>query len=827
MSVVRAHVREQLAAKVLRHGVVIWDDPEGSYLDSAADLAPNDATFFGYDGSWYELRRRVEELLGQPAPPRLVIHVPIEPPIDDPMAELRAATGLERSFRIILSTALTQALTGELPGKRIEEVIESARTLAEAEAILDEGGSGPIILMKALGTSEPIELTLRLATGEAEDPLMDSNVRSEAIRFLAHHIGGEYRANSNLSSAVTQRLLASEVSKAGIERDRVAVSSFTTTELGRCSEVITRWKADRTRLSALRDRMSEAAESLGIESLEWSSGLIPFDSAPVFDTLALREYVRLSNESHHQAAADLAEVRLQGFWARWDHESTALRLWSVAAAAARLQAGVLSAPLPSTDPAGILRLYESETWRIDNAHRQLDHGLTRLDSLGVLEEVARTARGAYESWLDGYLRAFTSSVEQHGLQSDGLSSQALVHRELVNPQVSKGHRVAYFFVDALRYELGRELVVTLQRAFGEDSVRVSGVIGASPSITPVGMANLLPRADEALALSLDSTNSLVVTIDGTPVMTPADRLTVLQAAHGKVGDIVLDDLMTLGEADIEERMAGAKVAMVRSQEIDEGGESGKLAVAHSYFPIVLDHLRRAVAKLSHAGFDRFVMSSDHGFLILSRDLSQSRIIPKPGGRGEMHRRVFIGSGGAAGAELLRVPLSEVGIPGQLDLLVPRGLGLISAGGSRGFFHGGLSPQELMVPVITVSMDASQATRAVSVEAVISSKITSEIFTAKLILKSGLFAVEPLDVGVTAVRVSDGEEIGRIVAAGGADNEEGLIRLSPDVEALLSFQVTRSLNKGDKVELRVMDVRTDRRLSTSKPAQVAITLVVDS
>ena len=826
MSVVRSYVREQLAAKVLRHGVVIWDDPEQSYVDSASDLAPTDATFVGYDSSWYELRRRVEDLLSQSAPPRLVIHVPVEAPVEDPLAELRAATGLERSFRIILSTALKQALAGELPGKRLEEVIESARTLAEAEAILEKGGSGPIILTKALGTSEPTELTLRLATGEVEDSLQDSNVRAEATRFLAQHIGGDYGATVNLSSAVTRRLLASEILGAGIERDGASIGSFTSTELVRCSEVIARWKADRTRLSALRDRMSEEAESLGIDTLVWAPVLIRLDSAPVFDTLALHEYVRLSNEADHEEAAELAEVRLQGFWARWDHESTALRLWSVAAAAARLQAGILSAPSPSTDPAGILRQYESETWLIDNAHRQLDHGLTRLDALGDLEEVARAARGSYESWLDGYLRAFTSSVEQHGLQSDGLSRQALVHRQQVDPEVSKGHRVAYFFVDALRYELGRELAVTLQRAFGEDAVRVSGAIGAAPSITPVGMANLLPRADEALALSLDSTNSLVVTIDGTPVMTPADRLAVLQAAHGKVGDIVLDDLMTLGEADIEERLEGAKVVMVRSQEIDEGGESGKLAVAHTYFPIVLDHLRRAVAKLSHAGFDRFVMSSDHGFLILSRDLSQSRIIPKPGGKGEMHRRVFIGSGGTAGTELLRVPLSEVGIPGELDLLVPRGLGLISAGGSRGFFHGGLSPQELLVPVITVQMDASQATKAVSVEAAISGKITSEIFTAKLVLKSGLFAVDPLDVGVNAVRVSDGEEIARIVAAGGADNEEGLIRLSPDVEALLSFQVTRSLTKGDKVELRVMDVRTDRRLATSKPAQVATTLVVE-
>jgi hypothetical protein len=378
----------------------------------------------------------------------------------------------------------------------------------------------------------------------------------------------------------------------------------------------------------------------------------------------------------------------------------------------------------------------------------------------------------------------------------------------------------------LRYELGRELATSLQRTFGEDAIRVEGAVGASPSITSVGMANLCPRAHEALRLELDDRGRVFVSIDGASVMTPPERLALLRAAHGSVVDIVLDDLMTQGEAALKEHIGNAKLVVIRSQEIDDAGEGGKLAVAHSFFPVIIEHLRRAVAKLSLVGVTHFVISSDHGFLILSRDLGQHLIIPKPGGRGEVHRRVFIGAGGAAGEELIRIPLSAAGIPGDIDLLAPRGLGLISAGGARGFFHGGISPQELLVPVITAEIESQPGAEALNVEVTISGKITSGIFTAKLLLKSGLFATEPIDVSVTAIRVSDGIEVAKLVAAGGADVAEGIVRLSPEEEALVSFQVIAELAKGDKVELRVMDVRTDRRLARSKPAQVASNVPVE-
>ncbi|MFV1989900.1 MAG: hypothetical protein ACC652_04080, partial [Acidimicrobiales bacterium] len=76
MSALRSHVADQLNRKVAAHGLVVWDDPEQAYQDSAATLMPEDTEFVAFDGSWYAVRRHVEGLLGQATPPRLVVYIP-------------------------------------------------------------------------------------------------------------------------------------------------------------------------------------------------------------------------------------------------------------------------------------------------------------------------------------------------------------------------------------------------------------------------------------------------------------------------------------------------------------------------------------------------------------------------------------------------------------------------------------------------------------------------------------------------------------------------------------------------------------------------------
>jgi hypothetical protein len=70
---------------------------------------------------------------------------------------------------------------------------------------------------------------------------------------------------------------------------------------------------------------------------------------------------------------------------------------------------------------------------------------------------------------------------------------------------------------------------------------------------------------------------------------------------------------------------------------------------------------------------------------------------------DLHRRVWVGQGGTTGPSYLRAPLR---IDSDLDLATPWTFACFkSKGGARAYFHGGLSPQELIIPVLTMTPNA--------------------------------------------------------------------------------------------------------------------------
>ena len=379
---------------------------------------------------------------------------------------------------------------------------------------------------------------------------------------------------------------------------------------------------------------------------------------------------------------------------------------------------------------------------------------------------------------------------------------------------------------ALRYELGHDLLDALHRQFDGGDIELRPAVGLLPSITSVGMANLCPGAERGLELSLDTSDRLVVQLEGQEMKSPPHRVNRLQAAHGQVADLRLDDIVRFSENELAEKVASANLVLIRSQEIDEQGETGKLNIGLNGFDATVRDLSRAVARLTHHNITQFVISADHGFIALTRQVGDHMIIPKPGGRGEVHRRAFIGRGGATNDALLRLPLDRIGLPGDLDVVVPRGLALIAAGGARGFFHGGLSPQEIVVPVVTIHVTPVTGGTVLTVDAQIAPKITGHIFTGKVVLPHNLLS-EPLTVRPVPVRTTDGQEIGTLATAGGSEQGEGLVRLTPGQDVTLGFRVTTNLAKNQKVALHIYDARTDRQLGVSKkPATVARKLEVE-
>lgn len=824
MSRLREHLADQLAKKAQAYGLVIWEDDTDEYRDVAEAVVPEGVRFEAFEGSWYELRRRTEDVMAGDHPPPMVLYGPGPPP-DDPLAEARAAG---TSFKRKLATLVRQAMAGQLAESRIGEIARIARTFPEAEAAIVSQGDADVRLISLFRTSDTVRILATLLTGDVDAEVDAAAAWPAVVELCIDGVGAFLEgAGEGVRDALFRHLLLCELTTAisGGLPDGIALAPLrpSPSQQRRAIEVLERLRSGRGGAAVYRALADRADDALGLgEALPWHPGLADVVGTEAVERTAFGHTVRSLGVGEFSIAERVAERRLDiSLWAA-DAATGWGPLWRAAQAVAQLRIEIDRASPPAS-AAGLLSWYAEKGWRVDRAHRRLELARTELAVFGELEEVLTAARNAYEQWLDGLLTQFTASLSDGALDSGQLMRQGEIHDRFVS--VGAPPRTAYVWVDALRFELGVELVDAL-RPVATEKPAIYAAIAAAPTITPVGMANLLPDAASTLRVGLDG-DRIAVSVSGVEVKDVPGRRDLLRARHGAVADLDLNDAAQKGERALTSAIGDAALVLLRSQEVDASGESGLLSVAWSHFETVINLLASVVARFAQAGIERVVISADHGFIALGQDLGPQRIVDPPAGAiGTVKRRVFVGRGGIPNPATVRVPLSACGVTSDLDIVVPRGLAVFRAGGGRQFFHGGLSPQELVVPVIVVELAKAPEPQKLEVQAqVAGGRITTGVFAATLTFSGNLFT-DQITVRVVAAE-SAGRLIARIVSGDGYDASSGAITVSTDRPSVLTFQVTANLAASTNIDLQVLDARTGRKLAASTVPVSAPVVVEDS
>lgn len=828
----RDRLAAELARKVSQKGLVVWQDSEREYTEAAASLCPSGVRFVAYEGSWYALRRAVEPLLAGDAPPKMLIYAPARAPEEDPLEELRAAGGV---YTRRLSTLAKDALTGQLSDQRLAEIGSKARTLLEAEAAIAGDPGGDVRLISLLGASDARTMALRILTGERSAELDQADAWPAAAGLLRTQVGGALTGSGDdLRRDALRQMVLTEVADAtgGLPKELApAWGPVKAEQRRRTSDLLMAWRAD----PVFRDVYGALARQVDVEmslarALQWTDRLSGCVATPAIEDLALAEAVRRLENGQSAAAGALASQRLRiSPWLQpqglnGDAWATTARQWRAVQATAELLTAVRENPMPTGFlPGPLLSWYVDAGSKVDRAHRRYEVARNDLRTLGALEPALTAARLAYEQWLDATLLAFTSAVETSGFDTGPFVRQGDIYTKWVRDAAGP---VAYVWVDALRLELGSDLCRGL-KADGQ-TAELHAAIAASPTITLVGMANLTPGAGTRLSVTLDG-GDLAIRVGRAKVANVADRVARLRAAHGgKILDRTLDAVAGQGEKELKRALGNADLLLVRSQELDSAGESGMLNAAWSQFSAVLEMLRNLVARLGQAGIRRIVITADHGFVTLSRGLGPDRAIDPPkGGTGDLHRRGWVGKGASTTPSTLRVPLASTGVPSDLDLIVPRGLAVFRAGGSKQFFHGGLSPQELLIPVIVVEAEPAWAPKELRVDVTIAGeRITTGAFAASIGFTGDLFTTE-ITVRVTAQGPTGSGGVARVVSGDGFDPATGTVTLrAGGTPPVLTFQVTANLARGTALDIGVFDARTGVRLGGTETTAAATIVVED-
>jgi hypothetical protein len=259
----------------------------------------------------------------------------------------------------------------------------------------------------------------------------------------------------------------------------------------------------------------------------------------------------------------------------------------------------------------------------------------------------------------------------------------------------------------MRFEMGVELAERLPKT---SEVSVRAAVGALPSITPIGMA-ALSRARRQLQRRRAGRQARRShrRRASCPISSPG-RSSQRRACRSS-STFALDELLSLQPSKLAKKLEGAQVVVVRSQEIDHAGETGFTFQARQVMDTVIDNLARAIRKLAAAGVEHAVVSADHGHLFFASDRDESMRTDAPGGDTvELHRRCWIGRGGATPPGCVRVAASRSATRRTSSSCSRPARGVFKAGGDLAFHHGGPSLQELVIPVLTVRTKVRESAR---------------------------------------------------------------------------------------------------------------------
>lgn len=858
-------LQQLLLRQISERGIVVWYDSEKAYSQAVSQLALPDVTVLRHEDGFFRLRERLESLIewvdedGRPrpdgeVPPRLLIYLPMARAESEfALIEVETAGTVvepgapvtERNTR--LAALVERVFASVSPGKAghvARQVEEGLLTFEEVEQMADEAGSTATGALRVIfGHGSPVDVLLAFAaTTERDAKIIEKNALTELAALARDEIGLvaiDADTPEKLRRALCRHLLVGELVLALPAALRTgALEGIALPEKPVQRETINHLcKTWRNRLD-LQEAYSAKADELetaaGVAQLELPPASVrDVETFAAIERLLIRDAAGRLTAGDGEASGALAVQRRGSFWSRRSPEL--LLQWSLVEVAAGLlkRSATIREELKKRRWTlnELISAYaqHTEPWmRLDREARHLESRYARFDfDTGTTgadwEKVMAKCRAEYLTTLDRMAEPWTRALEAATFSTNAYGDQTETFRDQVAPLLQKGARTAYFLVDALRLEMAAELLEGL----GEDfDPRLEPALGQLPSITPVGMAALLPAAEHGMALEKHA-GKLHVRVGDKRVTDRVARMALMQDATGP-GTIILKlgEIVRLAPKKKKE-LAAAKFIVVTSQEIDRHGEEGSEEdEARLYMDDVLEKLRRGIRNLAQIGVQEFVIAADHGF-IFAEGFEAGLKMDSPGGENaELHARVWIGEGGTSADGYFRVPASSLALGGAMEMAFPRGLGTFKVkGGAGAYFHGGASLQEQLIPIVRLTSHLAKPSRGATARVVITltkKAITNRFFSATLALESE----EMFASGIRRLRVEvlAGKQVVGSAAMAAYGFEEGTKEVT--VRAGEPNAVTLMLSAVDipsHVSLKVVDSETELPLATMNDIAVNLAL----
>ena len=362
-----------------------------------------------------------------------------------------------------------------------------------------------------------------------------------------------------------------------------------------------------------------------------------------------------------------------------------------------------SAGFHTADAKGIWKEYTESYYQMDTYYRLFHLSFQKsLETSNILlddlfKHVADKVEGLYSHWFLGGLGNNWSDVCADELEQFGKVLEIAKQEDFYRSRIKNSDtRVFVIISDALRYEVAASLADQLRRET-QSKVSLSSMQSIFPSITKFGMAALLPHKE----LSAEVRNDILTVFADAQSTASTNRDKVLKNENPSSVALQYKNIIGMKRAERSALVKGMDVVYLYHDTIDDASHTSDTSV----FPAcdkAISELKNLVRIIvNEFGGTRIMITADHGFLYTYSPLTEDDKVDKTSFNGmdvEYGRRYAIMQKGAAPKYLM--PVKFLDGKSEFDGFAPReSIRIKMNGGGLNFVHGGISLQEMVVPVI--------------------------------------------------------------------------------------------------------------------------------
>lgn len=479
-----------------------------------------------------------------------------------------------------------------------------------------------------------------------------------------------------------------------------------------------RWKDSRQFEGGFETLSGECAEVLGIEqdlARRDFRELIELDYFRLIDQKIISDLVRAVS-ARTASSGDVAiwvRQRRQGHWYReYRH------LYEAVDYAAQFTHALGEARLAMDSLAEGVQRYARFWYQVDQLYRKFTYHVRMSGQASLMGSLTEQIENLYSNnYLLKLGDRFQTVVESSSKwEAFPVRKQGAFFEDWVRPFLRKDNKVCVIISDAMRYEIGEELL-SLIRQEDRYSAELEPALSMLPSYTQLGMAALLPN--KALAIADNETGTVLV--DGQSSQGTANRIKILgQAISQRATACKADELMAMKGEDCRTLVRDHDVIYVYHNRIDATGD--KRESEERVFEAVeetLQELIRLIKKLTGANANNLLVTSDHGFIYQNRAIDESDFsgIDAEGDQILFRdRRFVLGKGLVEASGLHKFTPEQLGLAGEVEVQIPKSINRLRLKGSGSrFVHGGASLQEVVIPVLRINKKRQSDVTAIEVE----------------------------------------------------------------------------------------------------------------